>query len=156
MVYYLKANTLNNYTYNNIINWINIIAPGKDSTVYLLCDNEEIVRVLLEMNPDIKELVNVIQSERDELMFREIAQKTLADSWYPAGFAHLTTFLHAARNGYESFWNIDADDTFFRRRLVSQNKYLEVLNLMLKKKGFTRFLLTCMSVGLGGGTGVLE
>ncbi len=139
MVYYLKANTLNNYTYNNIINWINIIAPGKDSTVYLLCDNEEIVRVLLEMNPDIKELVNVIQSERGELMFREIAQKTLADSWYPAGFAHLTTFLHAARNGYESFWNIDADDTFFSAEISESKQILRSVESYAKEEGIHAF-----------------
>ena len=33
--------------------------------------------------------------------------------WYGAAYAHGTTFQHAARNGYEQFWNIDADDTFF-------------------------------------------
>lgn len=32
-------------------------------------------------------------------------------SWRNAGFAHLTTFSHAKVNGFETAWNIDADDT---------------------------------------------
>ncbi len=111
MVYYLKINTLNAYTFNNIINWINIVASEEGARLYLLCDDEQLIKELFETVPVIQELVEVIKSERDEPVFREIAEHTLAPKWYPAGFAHLTTFLHADRNGIDSYWNIDADDT---------------------------------------------
>lgn len=134
MIYYLKVNTLNTYTYNNIVNWINITASEEGSTVYLLCDDEKIVRGLFEMNPMIEKIVNVIQSERDELMLQEIAEKTLAPKWYPAGYAHLTTFLHAARNCYDSFWNIDADDTFFSAEVGASKKILRSVECYAKEE----------------------
>lgn len=134
MVYYLKVNTLNSYTYNNIINWINIVASEEGSKVYLLCDDEEIISALYEAEPAIEKIVNVITSERDEPIFQEIAQKTLADKWFPAGYAHLTTFLHAARNGYDSFWNVDADDTFFAAEIGESKRILRSVERYAKEE----------------------
>lgn len=50
---------------------------------------------------------------RSDEVLRAAMKSKLAEKWINAGAAHLTCFAHAHRQGYEEFWNIDADDTMF-------------------------------------------
>lgn len=54
--------------------------------------------------------VECIPSARDSEELKYIMDNAIVEGWHPAGYAHLTTFLHARDNGYKNFWNIDADD----------------------------------------------
>ena len=111
MVYYLKANVNNIYTRRNLVNWINILVAEKSAKIYLLCDNQDLLNSLNIQFPNVSNCIEIIGSERNDPILKELVENTLSEVWYSAGYAHLTTFLHATRNGYDAFWNIDADDT---------------------------------------------
>ncbi len=116
MIYYLKADKSNSTTIVNICNWIRVVTfDEKNPKVYLVCDNEQLIEVLSEVAPLLFDMVEVIPSEREDSTLNELLPHILSDNWYAAGYAHLTTFLHATRNGYDSFWNIDADEMYFGR-----------------------------------------
>ena len=52
----------------------------------------------------------IIPSARDSDELKYIIDNAIVENWKPAGYSHLTTFLHARDNGFKDFWNIDADD----------------------------------------------
>ncbi|MBD5529290.1 MAG: hypothetical protein HDR02_12935 [Lachnospiraceae bacterium] len=108
-ILYLKINRNIEYTIRNLRNWIRI-AMERNDKCFLVCDAPELKsRVIREMDfggCDI-EWLESIRSEQAQGMISHMAN----ERWANAGYAHLTTFLHAAEHGYDSFWNIDADDT---------------------------------------------
>lgn len=111
MVYYLKINRKEEYTVPNLQNWIDVITEIPDSQIIIICDddnlrNKVIERIRFHGNPIF------IESIRENAETKEIVKGFASERWENAGYAHLTTFYHARVNGYKSFWNIDADDTF--------------------------------------------
>ena len=47
-------------------------------------------------------------------MFKNFVNETeLTPAWHNAAYAHLTPLSHAIKNGFQNYWNIDADDTIF-------------------------------------------
>ena len=123
MVFYLKINRRETYTKHNLQRWIDAISLIDNSQVFVLCDNDdlrdEIISRVMFQNVDHE----FIKSESGGVL-RQFVEKTMESHWHGAAYAHGTTFQHAARNGYEQFWNIDADDTFFA---LSPSRLCELL-----------------------------
>lgn len=113
MIYYLKVNREEPYTYNNLRQWIQAIAyENRDYFIYILCDKKVIEENIMEKValPESK-YAFLSSGVSDDLME---AVKHISDmTWQKAAIAHLTTFEHAKKMGYREFWNIDADDTLF-------------------------------------------
>lgn len=112
MIYYLKINRRIDYTYRNIIHWIDIVSYDKEGICYVICDNsdleEDVKRRLDDKKIDIQIMyMKSLRGERERELIKNMANRT----WENAGLAHLTSFLHANDNKYSYFWNIDADDT---------------------------------------------
>ena len=111
MVFYLKVNRNNSYVLPNLKHWIKAAQACETPKIYILCDNsllkENIIREI-DLDGDIE----LIESYRDNQEMNSVLDDITVGKWSKIGQAHLTTFWHAKENGYENFWNIDADDTF--------------------------------------------
>lgn len=108
---YLKVNRREEYTFFNLKKWLDI-SEYLDSDTFVICDNQELQEdIFLRTNfaQDDLQFIQSLQTKDIERISRSIAN----DYWQNAAHAHLTTFFHAMENGYENFWNIDADDTLF-------------------------------------------
>ncbi len=113
MNYYLKVNRNIDFTYKNLQNWMNVISEIEDSQMIIIADNADVVRNIVNFNHLYKN-TTFISSEREDPDLKEIVPRITDNHWRNAGYAHLTTFLHAGKNSPgQPFWNIDADDTFF-------------------------------------------
>ncbi len=131
MVFYLKINRDVEYTLNNLRAWLESVACVPESKVYILCDNETLgEKVKAAILPDFIELdVSMIRSDRDTEELNSIAKGVTEPYWYKCACSHLSTFFHSKTNGYDSFWNIDADDTFF---CVSRERLAEILTTVMR------------------------
>ena len=114
-VFYLKVNRVEGYTLRNLRHWLRIVdAYGINTFYYIICDNENLKkRILDEFSheyPDMEK--RFLQSRFDEEL-KYITDRVTDQRWEKAGYAHLTTFMHAKELGHVRFWNIDADDTRF-------------------------------------------
>lgn len=122
-VFYLKVNRLADYTLPCIQHWINVI-NNMGADFYFLCDNKklqnEILRWICFPNMNVK----FISSSKCSQL-RKIVKNISTRFWIKATYAHLTTFFHAKKTGVRSFWNIDADDTFFAMPIEKLSKYLK-------------------------------
>ena len=151
MYYYLKANSNNLITQINICNWIAIAAcEDKDAKIYLVCDNQKLIDDLSSIYPSHFNLVEVIPSEIDSDILNKLVSATISSNWSPAGYAHLTTFLHATRNGYSAFWNIDADDTYMAASCEKTKEILKDAESLAKEKGIDALSLDMHYTRLGG------
>ena len=74
--------------------------------------------------------IEFLASERDDSRVKRIVKGFSNERWENVGYAHITTFYHAKMNGFGSFWNIDADDTFI---CLSPERTMELL-LMVERK----------------------
>lgn len=104
---YLKINAQN---WCNIIclqKWIDI-AEAMGSDYYILCDKEILEKEILKrvVFPDSN--IKFLKSDRKTL--KKEVNRICTPYWKNAGYAHLTTFLHAKKHKIEKFWDIDADD----------------------------------------------
>jgi hypothetical protein len=113
--FYLKINRNEGYTIRNLRHWLEIVREFGDSVdYYIICDNQELKnKVVDEISgefPEIQEKFfgSIITEETSYII-----KKVTNERWEMAGFAHISTFIHARDNGYDKFWNIDADDTRF-------------------------------------------
>ena len=112
MVFYLKINRDTGYTIRNLKRWLRIGAERK-AKCFLICDNEKLkesVTKAIDMNGYSDFDAEWIESDKSKHALNLI-ENMANERWKNAGLAHLTTFLHAQKHGYVSFWNIDADDT---------------------------------------------
>jgi Predicted nucleoside-diphosphate sugar epimerases len=102
-VFYLKINTNTDFAVECFNHWTNIVeALGAD--YYIVCDREDLKeRVINDKNKD-KYMPTLPQA-------KQLLRSIVDASWLNAGAALLTPFIHAKENGYDTFWNIDADDT---------------------------------------------
>jgi len=102
-VFYLKINLNTDFAIECFNHWVNIVeASGSD--YYIVCDKEELIeRVINDKNKD-----KFIPTSMEA---KQLLRNIVTSYWLNTGAALMTPFLHAKENGYESFWNIDADDT---------------------------------------------
>ena len=102
-VFYLKINLNTNFSVECFNHWTNIVeALGAD--YYIVCDKEELrAKVINDKNKD-KFIPTMLRA-------KQLLRNIVVPFWLNAGAALLTPFLHAKEMGYETFWNIDADDT---------------------------------------------
>ena len=112
--FYLKINRDEGYTVRNLRHWMETVRTYNNVDYYIICDNKDlqqkVVDNLSKAFPDIE--TRIIQSIiNDET--KHIIDRVTDERWHMAGYAHISTFVHARDNGYDSFWNIDADDTRF-------------------------------------------
>jgi hypothetical protein len=110
-VFYLKVNRDIDYAYKCIQWWIDV-ARQSQFKYYIICDNEQVKINIVEKCNIYESAENIFirsHTKQVEHISVEIADKR----WKKASDAHLTTFYHALKNNITSFWNIDADDTFF-------------------------------------------
>lgn len=111
MVYYLKINRKEEYTFQNLKKWLGVIYGIMDAKAFIICDDAELEReVRSRISSEI--MLEMMESERNDPEVRYIVQGFANKRWENAGYAHTTTFYHARENGFKKFWNIDADDTF--------------------------------------------
>lgn len=112
-VFYLKVNRNEGYTIRNLRQWLNIVKSyGNRVIYYIICDNPILKRKILdEFSEEYPKIENVILGSIINEESSYVINNVTDERWEKAGYAHITTFLHARDNGYEHFWNIDADDT---------------------------------------------
>lgn len=111
MVFYLKINRNERYTFRNLQHWIHIIECIPDSRGYILCDDKDLQQAVLEQVAFRKDTVTFMESCRASEEVDYIVSNVTSGRWQNAGYAHISTFWHARENQYPCFWNIDADDT---------------------------------------------
>ncbi len=124
--FYLKVNRYEGYTIRNLRHWLNAVNKfGEKADYYIICDNQllksKILKEFSDTYPQIGDLiVNSIINEESAYIIKHVTN----ERWRMAGYAHLSTFIHARNNGYTKFWNIDADDT---RICLSSSRCRELL-----------------------------
>ncbi len=129
MVYYLKINRKEEYTFPNLQKWMDVISSIPESKIYIICDElglEDAVRNRVSHDQEIE----FIESERTDPEVQSIIKGFSNERWENAGYAHITTFYHARQNGFDRFWNIDADDTFI---CLPHGRVVELLTNVEKK-----------------------
>lgn len=142
MVFYLKINRDTGYTIRNLKRWLKIAAARK-TKCFLICDNERlkenVVKAIdMESYSDLGvEWMESIRSKQALNLIGNMAN----ERWKNAGLAHLTTFLHAEKQGYTSFWNIDADDTMMCIDQARAADCLEKAETYAEKNGIDIFSL---------------
>lgn len=142
MVFYLKINRDIGYSIRNLKRWLSV-ANERKAKCFLICDNERlkenIVRAI-DMNgyPDLNiKWIESIKSKQSLALIKNMTN----ERWKNAGLAHLTTFLHAQKHGYTSFWNIDADDTMMCLNQVRVVECLEKAETYAEDNGIDIFSL---------------
>lgn len=111
MIFYLKVNRNERYTFRNLQNWLDGISCYESSKVFIMCDNA-VVKEEIQKNVNFNSIdVKFIESDRNDAEMQELVTRIAQKLWHNAAYAHLSTFLHARKNHYNYFWNIDADDT---------------------------------------------
>ncbi len=113
MVFYLKINRRQEYTYRNLGYWLDVMSVHPNARIYILCDKKDLTEQVKDSINMEGMTVEYLESERSSTELKTIVDKTSNDHWKFAAYAHLTTFLHARENNIEKYWNIDADDTCF-------------------------------------------
>jgi len=119
---YLKIDKGSRLAMENLGRWMNV-AFLMTGDCYILCDRDDIIPLIRDtlVYPD----VTFLKSERESEETVSIVKGAIPpDGMVNAGFAHLTTFLHAGNREYDFFWNIDADDTQF---CLSAERTVELL-----------------------------
>lgn len=122
-VMYLKINKNTDYSLKCLQHWINI-AYHFNSDFYILCDNIKVKKSILKNIYFYNGNIKFLNSNRKRFLTRFV-NKISDKYWYNATYAHLTTFLHAKKNKFYNFWNIDADDTTL---LIDPQKVAYILN----------------------------
>lgn len=120
-VFYLKVNNDKYFTYRCLQYWLNI-AEIINADYYIICDKKDLQIKILERNWFKSGDVKFIKSMRNPL--KKMVRNFVVSRWEKAAYAHLTSLYHAKQLGYESCWNIDADDTSF---LIKEERGAEIL-----------------------------
>lgn len=110
LVFCLKVNRDSDYTIKSLRHWINICTSCAKPYV-IICDNQTLLNKINREIKFTKYFLGIQPSYKQELgdMLKNIVQPY----WLNCAIAHLSTFYYATKNGYNNFWNIDADDTMF-------------------------------------------
>lgn len=120
--FYLKANKFAPWSVRCALHWIEAARLVPEAKIIILCDNPTLKAELLKKT-DLEE-TDFLESNRTDASLKKIVDGIIDPFWIKAGYAHLTTFLDAEKQGYSDFWNIDADDTY---PCVSPERLAEIL-----------------------------
>lgn len=124
--FYLKVNRNEGYMIRNLRHWLETVKKfGEGRDYFILCDSQflknKIIQEFSNAYPGIEDtIIECINNDESSW----IIQKVTNERWKMAGYAHISTFIHARNNGYDKFWNIDADDTRF---CLSPDRCVELL-----------------------------
>lgn len=139
-IFYLKINKNRKYVFRNIQHWVDIIHEAPRPQCFIVCDSKELQESVVNQIDFYDIPIQFIHSSRaKELNY--IVTNTCTESWWNAGYAHLTTFYHARENHYNCFWNIDADDTCICLSAVRAYELLEKVKDYAKKFNIRLFSL---------------
>lgn len=108
--FYLKINRDEAFAYRNLERWIEVSCLF-EVDCYILCDRQKIKDEIIQKDILLGE-TTFINSDRNAENERIAQNITTEEKWLNVALAHMTTFWDADKNGYDYFWNIDADDTF--------------------------------------------
>lgn len=120
---YLKVNINKFFTLYCVQSWLNFFSIY-GGQVYIICEKNDIIseirKNLFFGNLPLREYERLREKQCDPLFVEsdfekltKFVEKIVVPHWVNAAVSHLTCFLHAKENGYNNFWNIDADDTIF-------------------------------------------
>lgn len=108
--FYLKINRNTDFAFRYLERWIQV-AYLFDRDCYIICDNKDVIESILDKDI-LYGNTSIIESISEE-QAKTVAQRFSMDAQrLGAALAHMTTFYHSQKHGYDFFWNIDADDTF--------------------------------------------
>ncbi len=130
MVFYLKINRKEEYTFSNLQKWLDVISGLHEHKVFIVCD-DDVLEDAVKNRISYDGRLEYMKSERSDPEVCNIVKGFANERWENAGYAHMTTFYHAKRNGYRYFWNIDADDTFFCLSVERIRELLQVAEKMV-------------------------
>lgn len=109
IAFYLKINRNTDFAFKYLERWIQVAYLfGRDC--YIICDDKDVTASILDKdilygNTSIIESISEEQARATAQRFSMDAQRI------GIALAHMTSFYHSQRHGYDFFWNIDADDT---------------------------------------------
>lgn len=135
MVFYLKVNRTERYSFINIQHWIDSIFLLPEPIVYFVCDNSELQRDILRHIDMHGKDVYFLNSNKETEKINHIISNITDNAWRNAGYAHITTFWHAKENQYPFFWNIDADDTYMCLDPVRIAEAFEMVEKSARQEG---------------------
>lgn len=141
MIFYLKVNREENYTFRNLQQWINITNLIENSKVYIMCDKKTLRENILKRINLSGSNYEFLETCFDSKELKYIVDYITDDYWTNAGYAHLSTFLHAKEQKAKEFWNIDADDTSFCLEANRVKELLEKVSKYAKRKKIHAFSL---------------
>lgn len=138
-VFYLKVNSKSyNYSIFSLAHWLYIVNAMK-ADYYILCDDEKLEYEILKRISFCNENIKFINSDRR--LFKKVIKNTCTPNWEKAGYAHLTTYIHAKKYGIKEIWNIDADDTIFFETPAAVAKVLEKVENYARNNNYHSFSL---------------
>lgn len=151
--FYLKVNRNEGYTLRNLRQWLAIVKSYGDSVAYyVVCDNTLLKeRILNEFSGQYPEIKGAILGSIKNAESSYIVSNVTNKRWEMAGYAHITTFLHARDNDYKSFWNIDADDTRFCLDIERCKELLDAAEEYAKENKIDCFSLDMHASLIGSG-----
>lgn len=136
-VFYLKINRNDDIAYSIFQQWIDIV-HYINAEYYILCDKDDIKQQIYKRINFHDYDIKFIKS--DYVCLKNIVKQLTNKIWFNAGCAHLTTFKHS-QNKYNSFWNIDADDTLFCVDNKKMSKILVAISDYAEKNNIACFSL---------------
>lgn len=89
MIFYLKVNRDEGYTFRNLQHWVNIVESIPYSHYYILCDKESLKQSIEEKVIFKTQEVEFLQSYRDLSELKYIVDNITEEMWRKAGYAHL-------------------------------------------------------------------
>ena len=132
----LKINASNAIAMMCFQNWVDV-CNALGGNIVIVCDKRDIEKKIRRQIIFGKSTVSFVKSRISKI--DKIARSIADPFWYGAARAHLATFFDAQTKGIDSFWNIDADDTFF----VASVSYVSHLMVCAEKaaldKGIDNF-----------------
>lgn len=121
-MFYLKVNNRNyGYSIMCLQQWINLIEQ-MDADYYIICDDEEVEKTILENISFSKSDIKFIKSDRKT--YSPLLNMLCSKMFHNKAFAHLTAYTHAKSNNIKYYWDIDADDIYL---FMSTKKLQELL-----------------------------
>lgn len=107
--FYLKINRNTDFAFTYLERWIQA-AYLFDRDCYIICDDKDIAASILDKDI-LYGNASIIESISEDQAVTVAQRFAMDERRLGAALAHMTTFYHSQKQGYEFFWNIDADDT---------------------------------------------
>lgn len=133
---YLKINRKDPYSIFCLQEWIETV-HHLNYDCFIVCDNPELYKILEKKIVYPSKRFQIIKSQTR--FFNGILREMISKCWLKAGIAHFSTFSHADKNGYEFFWNVDADDTTFCCNVEKRIELLKIAEQYARRNDLDAF-----------------